>query len=97
MTTNRGLLAGMAAGASLLIAGAALGQGASVDIHVAYPDPVVASAGDTVEVGVSVVGIEGWQACDISLPADSAEVCDAFQADFNLTTERGTPPPGNAT
>jgi hypothetical protein len=83
MTTNRGLLAGIAAGASLLIASAALGQSALVDIQVAYPDPVVASAGDTVEVEVSVVGIEGWQACEISLPAASAEVCEAFQADFN--------------
>lgn len=82
MTTNRGLLAGMMAGASLLIATAALGQRAVVDIHVTYPDRVVASAGDTVEVEVSVVGVEGWQACEISLPAPSAAVCEAFQADF---------------
>ena len=83
MTTNRGLFAGVLAGVSLLIAAAALGQGASVDIHVTYPEPVVASAGDTVEVVVSVVGVEGWQACEVTLLAESQAVCEQFQADFN--------------
>jgi MYXO-CTERM domain-containing protein len=82
MSTYRALLAGILTGTSLMSATAALAQVALVEIQPTYPDPVVASAGDTVEVEVSVIGLEGWQACEISLPAASAEVCQAFQADF---------------
>ena len=84
MSMNRGLFAGIAAGVSLLIAASApAGEGAFVSINPAYPDPVAGSAGDTVEVTVSVVGNEGWQACEISRPADSAAACQEFQAGFN--------------
>ena len=82
MITNRALFAGVMAGVSLLIAAAAPAQGADVDIQVAYPDPAVGSPGDTVEVEVSVVGVEGWQACEISTQTQSEAACEEFQADF---------------
>ena len=83
MTNSRAQFAGIMAGVSLLIAAAAPANAASVDIHPAYPDPVVGSPGDTVEVVVSVVGVEGWQACQKTLLAESQATCDQFQADYN--------------
>lgn len=84
MTTTRIQSAGVVVGALLLIAAVATADdGASVQIHVAYPDPVVTFAGDTVELAVSVVGVVGWQSCAVSLHAESEAACGQFRADFS--------------
>ncbi len=83
MTTTRSVCAGILAGGSLLIATAAFAdENAAVALRLAYPNPVAAAPGDTIDVEVSVEGLEHFKECALSVPSSSADQCALFQDDY---------------
>ncbi len=83
MTITRSLRAGILAGVSLMIATAAFAdENAAVAIRLAYPNPVVATVGETIDVEVSVEGLDRFKECAVSVPASEAEECPRLQVDY---------------
>jgi hypothetical protein len=83
MKTTRSMAAGILAGVSLMMATAAFADdNAAVAIELAYPNPQVAVAGETIDVEVSVRGLESFKECALSVPSSSADQCALFQDDY---------------